>query len=196
MTTTAEIRQLILTFIDSQGHTRATVAEASRLYSWLSGLLFDCAKKLDFVVRDIVKTRSFANSEADFIWHSEPARKRLRCKGWIGIPTAPLEALLTQLKTLPTMYINEMADSLFQSGFEAFTPTQIWRALNSRGITRKVFEVHAKEQNEERRQEFLRVTSIYTAEQRFYVDERCTSSVSSISQLISPNSAICLFAAT
>ena len=33
MTTTAEIRQLILTFIDSQGHTRATVAEASRLYS-------------------------------------------------------------------------------------------------------------------------------------------------------------------
>ena len=32
MTTAAEIRQLILTFMDSQGHTRATAAEASRLY--------------------------------------------------------------------------------------------------------------------------------------------------------------------
>lgn len=72
------------------------------------------------------------------------------------------------------MFINEMADFLFHSGFEAFTPSQIWRALNSRGITRKVLEVHAKEQNEERRQEFLRITSLYTAEQRFYVDERCT----------------------
>ena len=32
MTTTAEIRQLILRFMDSQGHSRATAAEASRLY--------------------------------------------------------------------------------------------------------------------------------------------------------------------
>ena len=77
-----------------------------------------------------------------------------------------------KLKSLPTMYINEMADFLFDSGFEAYTPSQIWRALKSRNITRKVLEVHAKEQNEERRQEFLRITSIYTAEQRFYVDER------------------------
>jgi hypothetical protein len=53
-----------------------------------------------------------------------------------------------------------------------FTPSQIWQALNSRGITRKVLEVHAKEQNEQRRQEYLRITSIYTAEQRFYIDER------------------------
>ena len=125
-----------------------------------------------------MKIGLYEKSEADFIRLSEPPRKRLRCKGWTGIPTAPLEALLTKLKSLPTVYINEMADFLFQSGFAAFTPTQIWRALNSRGITRKVLEVHAKEQNEERRQEFLRLTSIYTAEQRFYVNERCNLSVS------------------
>ena len=143
-----------------------------------------------------MKIRSFKKSEADYNRLSEPARKRLRCKGWTGIPAAPLEALLTQLKSLPTMYINEMADFLFQSSFEAFTPAQIWRALNSRGITRKVLEVHAKEQNEDRRQEFLRITSIYTAEQRFYVDEGCILSVSLISQSRSPNSAICFLSAT
>ena len=109
---------------------------------------------------------------------SGPLRKRLRGKGWRGIPTAPLEALLTKLKSLPTMYVDEMADFLFHSGFEAFTPSQILRALKSRGITRKVLEVHAKEQNEEKRHEFLRITALYTAEQRFYVDERCTSSSS------------------
>ena len=54
----------------------------------------------------------------------------------------------------------------------AHTTGQIWQALKSRGITRKVLEVHAKEQDEIRRQNFLKMTSVFTAEQRFYVDER------------------------
>lgn len=65
-----------------------------------------------------------------------------------------------------------MADFLHRSGFGAFTVSQIWQGLKSKNITRKVLEVHAKEQNEAKRQHFLHITSIYTAEQRFYVDER------------------------
>jgi hypothetical protein len=106
------------------------------------------------------------------ISNAAPIRQRHGRKNWVGIPTLPLEALLTQLKTDPSMYVDEMADFLFQNGHKAYTPSQIWRALNSRDITRKVLEVHAKEQNEARRQEYLAITSIYTAEQRFYIDER------------------------
>jgi hypothetical protein len=65
-----------------------------------------------------------------------------------------------------------MADFLKEAGFGEFTVSQIWQGLNSKNITRKVLEVHAKEQNEAKRQNFLRITNIYTAEQRFYVDER------------------------
>ena len=65
-----------------------------------------------------------------------------------------------------------MANYLHRLGYKLHTTTQIWRALNSRGITRKVLGVHAKEQDEKRRQEFLKMTSIFTAEQRLYVDER------------------------
>ena len=65
-----------------------------------------------------------------------------------------------------------MAEYLRGTGFGLFTVSQIWQGLRSRNITRKVLEVHAKEQNEKKRQNFLRITSIYTAEQRFYVDER------------------------
>ena len=59
-----------------------------------------------------------------------------------------------------------MADYLYRYGFGVFTVSQIWQGLNSKNITRKVLEVHAKEQNEAKRQHFLRVTSVYTAEQR------------------------------
>lgn len=96
------------------------------------------------------------------------------------ITTAPLgtrqgkkEVLLSKLKVDPTIYISEMMEYLCSIDHRVFTPSQIWQALNSRGITRKVLEVHAKEQNEQRRQEYLRITSIYTTEQRcFYIDER------------------------
>jgi hypothetical protein len=106
------------------------------------------------------------------ISNAAPIRQRYYRKNWVGIPTLPLETLFTQLKSDPSMYVDEMADFLFQNGHQAFTPSQIWRALNSRDIKRKVLEIHAKEQNEARRQEYLAITSIYTAEQRFYVDER------------------------
>ena len=79
---------------------------------------------------------------------------------------------MEELKRDPTLYVSEMADFLLNAGYAAYTPAQIWRALRSRQITRKVLEIHAKEQNEQKRQEFLRITSIYTAEQRFYIDER------------------------
>jgi hypothetical protein len=72
----------------------------------------------------------------------------------------------------PTLFISEMMEYLCSIDHRVFTASQIWHALNSRGISRKVLEVHAKEQNEARRQEYLRVTSIYTAEQKFYIDER------------------------
>jgi hypothetical protein len=70
-----------------------------------------------------------------------------------------------------------MANYLHQSHFGAFTISQIWQGLNSRNISRKVVEIHAREQNEIKRQNFLRLTSIYTAEQRFYIDERLHSSL-------------------
>ena len=93
-------------------------------------------------------------------------------KNWVGIPTVELELLLQELQSDPTLYLSEMADFLFNAGYPAYSPSQIFAALKSRNITRKVLEVHAREQNEKKRQEFLRITSIYTAEQRFYVDER------------------------
>ena len=93
-------------------------------------------------------------------------------KGWIGIPTVALETLLAKLKRQPTLYAYEMAEYLRGTGFGLFTVSQIWQSLSSRNITRKVLEVHAKEENEKKRQNFPRITSIYTAEQRFYVDER------------------------
>jgi hypothetical protein len=65
-----------------------------------------------------------------------------------------------------------MAAFLSECNLGFYTVSQIWQGLKSRWITRKVFEIHAKEQNERKRQHFLRVTSIYTAEQRLYVDER------------------------
>ena len=93
-------------------------------------------------------------------------------KNWVGIPTVELELLSQELQTDPTLYLSEMADFLLNAGYPAYSPRQIWAALKSRNLTRKVLEVHAREQNEQKRQEFLRITSIYTAEQRFYVDER------------------------
>lgn len=84
----------------------------------------------------------------------------------------PLEVLIEELQRDCSLYISEMADFLFNKGFPAYSPSQIWRALESRNITRKFLEVHAKEQNEVKRQQFLRDTAMYTAEQRFYVDER------------------------
>lgn len=83
-----------------------------------------------------------------------------------------MEALLAKLKLDPTLYVYEMANYLYQSGFGAFTISQIWQGLSSRDISRKVLEIHAREQNEVKRQNFLRLTSIFTAEQRFYIDER------------------------
>lgn len=74
--------------------------------------------------------------------------------------------------TNPSFYLSEMADYLFTNGYKAYSTSQIWRALNARGLTRKVLETHAKEQIELRRQEFLRKTSMFSAEQRLYVDER------------------------
>lgn len=65
-----------------------------------------------------------------------------------------------------------MDDFLFNNGYEAYTTSQIWQALNNYGMSNKVLEVHAKEQNETNRQDFLRLTEIFTAEQRFCVDER------------------------
>ena len=103
---------------------------------------------------------------------SDPKKRGQAKKGWIGIPTSALDALLSKLKVNPTLYVYEMADYLYRSGFGAFSISQIWQGLKSKNITRKVLEVHAKEQNEAKRQHFLHVTSIYTAEQRFYVDER------------------------
>ena len=72
----------------------------------------------------------------------------------------------------PTLHLSEMSEFLHNEGYPAYTPSQIWLALKSRNITRKVLEVHAREQNEMKRQEFLKITKMYTAEQRFYVDER------------------------
>ena len=93
-------------------------------------------------------------------------------QNWVGIPTIELELLLQELQTDPTLYVSEMADFLFSAGYPAYTTSQIWIALESRNMTRKVLEVHAREQNEMKRQEFLRITGEYTAEQRMYVDER------------------------
>jgi hypothetical protein len=69
-------------------------------------------------------------------------------KGFIGIPTIALGALLAKLKLDPTLYVYEMANYWHQSGFGAYTISQIWQGLNSRNISRTVLEIHAKEQNE------------------------------------------------
>lgn len=112
------------------------------------------------------------NHHNKFTKPADPSRKKLSKKNWVGIPTTELELLVDELKRDPTLYISEMADFLLNAGYPAYTPGQIWRALGSRQITRKEPEIHAKEQNEAKRQKFLRITSIYTAEQRFYIDER------------------------
>ena len=102
----------------------------------------------------------------------DPKRVRHFRKGWVGIPNAEVDLLLEQIIVNPTLYLSEMADYLFSKGCKAYSTSQIWQALKFRGLTRKVLEVHAKEQNELRRQEFLIKTKRFTAEQRLYVDER------------------------
>ena len=102
----------------------------------------------------------------------DPSRKKPGENYWVGIPTIELELLLEQLKIDPTLCVSEMADFLLNAGYPAYKPGQMWRALNIRQITRKVLEIHAKEQNEKKRQAFLDITAVYTAEQRSYVDER------------------------
>ena len=103
---------------------------------------------------------------------TDPCRTRHGRKNWVGIPTMELELLLEHLRCDPTLYLSEMADYLLNAGYPAYSTSQIWTALQSRNMTRKVLEIHAREQNEQKRQEFLRITGAYTAEQRFYVDER------------------------
>ena len=102
----------------------------------------------------------------------DPKRLRHSQKGWVGIPSAEVDLLLERIVVDPTLYLSEMADYLYPSGCKAYTTGQIWQALKSRGLTRKVLEVRAKEQNELRRQDFLDRTKKFTAEQRLYVDER------------------------
>lgn len=103
--------------------------------------------------------------------NKDPKRVRKGAKNWVGIPTLELDLLLEQLITDPTLYIIQMALFLHGLGY-MHTTSQIWQALNIRGITRKVLEVHAKEQDEVRRQNFLKMESVFTAEQRLYIDER------------------------
>lgn len=105
----------------------------------------------------------------------DPKRARHSRKGWVGIPDADVDILLEQIAVNPALHLSEMADYLFRNDCKAYTTSQIWQALNSRGLTRKVMEIHAKEQNEIRRQEFLLKTSMFTADQRLYVDERLVS---------------------
>ena len=102
----------------------------------------------------------------------DPRRVRHFRKGWVGIANAEVDLLLEQIVENPTLYLSKMADYLFSNGCKAYSTSQIWQALKFRGLTRKVMEVHAKEQNELRRQEFLKKSSMFTAEQRLYVDER------------------------
>lgn len=102
----------------------------------------------------------------------DPKRTRHGAKNWVGIPVIELDLLLEQIILDPTLYISEMANYLHGLGYKLHTTTQIWKALDSRGITRKILEVHAKEQDEKRRQAFLKMTSMFTAEQRLYIDER------------------------
>lgn len=113
--------------------------------------------------------------ELNSILLTDPRRVRHGAKNWIGIPAVELDILLEQLIVDPTLYLSEMSSYLHGLEYKLHTISQIWQALKSRGITRKVLEVHAKEQDEIRRQNFLKMTSIFTAEQRLYVDERYRS---------------------
>ena len=102
----------------------------------------------------------------------DPRRVRHFRKGWVGIANAEVDLLLEQIVENPTLYLSKMADYLFSNGCKAYSTSQIWQALKFWRLTRKVMEVHAKDENELRRQEFLKKTSMFTAEQRLYVDER------------------------
>ena len=176
MALTVRVRELILDYMDSRGHNRRNAAEASLLYGcsvrtiWRLILL-----RLETGSLGDIHLNSTVVNYLEFkgIHVFTDLRQRGRgSKSWVGIPTIELELLLQELQTDPTLYLSEMADFLFSAGYPAYTTSQIWIALESRNMTRKVLEVHAREQNEMKRQEFLRITGEYTAEQRFYVDER------------------------
>ena len=178
MTICKQVRELILNYMDSHGHHEVHAMEAS--------VHFGCSSR---TVWRLIRHRKHGESIGEkflamfcskhkitsdnFILNtSDPKYRGQGKKHWIGIPTQALDALLSKLKVNPTLYAHEMADFLQTSEFGTFTVSQIWQGLRSKNITRKVLEVHAKEQNEIKRQYFLQVTSIYTAEQRFYVNER------------------------
>lgn len=175
MTVSESVRNLILNFMDLRGHSRSNAVEASSIFS--------CSVKSIWTIIRLRKETGTSGWNPvfssliispfliDLNIDADPLRTRQGRKNWVGIPTPELE-LLAELQRDSTLFISEMADFLFNAGYPAYTPSQIWRGLKSRNISRKVLEVHVREQNEQRRQEFLRLTKIYTAEQRFYVDER------------------------
>ena len=62
---------------------------------------------------------------------SDPQKRGQAKKGWIRILTPALDALLSKLKLNPTLYVYQMADYLYTSGFGAFLISQIWQGLKS-----------------------------------------------------------------
>ena len=96
------------------------------------------ASILDHMVKSTLDHIQYWFSKVDYFYHYySSAWYTTRKKEWIGIPTDSLEALLSKLKVDPTIYISEMMEYLCSIDHRVFTPSQIWQARNSRGITRK-----------------------------------------------------------
>ena len=176
MTIKEPVRKLILKYMYSRGHSRSNAVEASSLFGCSVRSIWSIIRlRLETETSgwNIVYMRFFMSScLTSRIIYADPLGTRQGRKNWVGIPTQELELLLIELQRDPSLFTCEMADFLFNAGYPAYSPSQIWRGLKSRNITRKVLEVHAREQNEQRRQEFLRLTKIYTAEQGLYVGGR------------------------
>ena len=136
MTIKEPVRKFILKFMDSRCHSRSNAVEASSH--------FGCSvRSIWSIIRlrietgtsgwNIVYMRFFISScLTSRNIYADPLGTRQGRKNWVGTPTLELELLLVELQRDTSLFISDMAGYLFNAGYPAYSPSQIWRGLKSR----------------------------------------------------------------
>lgn len=150
-----EVRDLAVAYILRNGRNKKDFADAA--------VIFGCSVK---------SIKRFVASH-DRFGHCDPLQRAPGAKGWIGVPTEEREYLEEMLEENPTLFFIEMVGLLSNKFGVQRTEQQVSAALHSVGITKKVLERHARDQDPVLRAEFRTLLSNgnFLAHYLVFIDE-------------------------
>lgn len=153
MTVSSSVRELACEYVRARQQTAASFTEASGT--------FKCSERS--IHRWLARQAAFG--------HVEPTLRGKGFKGFVGIEEEHFDFLMDELTEFPSMYYVEMCGLLYDEFDVAYSRSQVRRALKHKGITRKVLERHARQQDPATRAAFRNIAAQFTAAQICAVDE-------------------------